>query len=165
MTMDPVKGAVSSIYGVITSKLDKNRSEWVLDGAAALIWGGNPDNYWRLQYVDGSYAKGTKAVDANGNPYEDYLWEFIDGEWWAFDSNGLAKMGWIYDEKYKGWFYVHIKHGMQTGWICVGDKWYYLDPTKANCEGKMYAAQWTPDGYYEDESGAWDGRPQMLKAQ
>lgn len=165
MTMDPVKGAVSSIYGVITSKLDKNRSEWVLDGAAALIWGGNPDNYWRLQYVDGSYAKGTKAVDANGNPYEDYLWEFIDGEWWAFDSNGLAKMGWIYDEKYKGWFYVHIKHGMQTGWICVGDKWYYLDPTKANCEGKMYAAQWTPDGYYVDESGAWDGRPQMLKAQ
>lgn len=165
MTMDPVKGAVSSIYGVITSKLDKNRSEWVLDGAAALIWGGNPDNYWRLQYVDGSYAKGTKAVDANGNPYEDYLWEFIDGEWWAFDSNGLAKMGWIYDEKYKGWFYMHIKHGMQTGWICVGDKWYYLDPTKANCEGKMYAAQWTPDGYYVDESGAWDGRPQMLKAQ
>ena len=165
MTMDPVKGAVSSIYGVITSKLDKNRSEWVLDGAAALIWGGNPDNYWRLQYVDGSYAKGTKAVDANGNPYEDYLWEFIDGEWWAFDSNGLAKMGWIYDEKYKGWFYVHIKHGMQTGWICVGDKWYYLDPKKANCEGKMYEAQWTPDGYYVDESGAWDGRPQMLKAQ
>ena len=29
----------------------------------------------------------------------------------------------------------------------------------------MYAAQWTPDGYYVDESGAWDGRPQMLKAQ
>ena len=165
LTMDPIKGLMGSKYGIITANYDDHRSHWVLDELSALIWGGSVDDYWKLQYRDGSYAKGSKAVDEHGKQYENYHWEFIDQKWRAFDSNGFSKLGWIYDENYDGWFYLHMKHGMQTGWICVGDKWYYMNPDTAGCEGKMYAAQWTPDGYYVDESGAWDGRPQMLKAQ
>ena len=165
LTLDPIKGLMGSKYGIITANYDDHRSHWVLDELSALIWGGSVDNYWKLQYRDGSYAKGSKAVDEHSKQYENYHWEFIDQKWRAFDSNGFSKLGWIYDENYDGWFYLHIKHGMQTGWICVGDKWYYMNPDTAGCEGKMYAAQWTPDGYYVDESGAWDGRPQMLKAQ
>ena len=165
LTLDPVKGLISSNYGILPANHDDHRSHWELDEISALIWGGSADNYWKLQYRDGSYAAGSKTMDENGNQYENYCWEFINGSWWAFDSNGFAKIGWLYDENYDGWFYIHIKHGMQTGWICVGDKWYYMNPDTAGCEGKMYAAQWTPDGYYVDESGAWDGRPQMLKAQ
>ena len=156
---------IGSKYGIITSNYDSHRSHWELDEISALIWGGSADNYWKLQYRDGSYAAGSKAIDENGKTYENYHWEFINKKWWAFDSDGFAKIGWLYDENYDGWFYIHVKHGMQTGWICVGDKWYYMNPDTAGCEGMMYAAQWTPDGYYVDENGAWDGRPQMLKAQ
>ena len=60
VTYDPIKGMVSSNYGIVTSKLDKNLCEWVYDGASALIWGGNADTYWKLMYIDGSYAKGSK---------------------------------------------------------------------------------------------------------
>ncbi|MBR5267648.1 MAG: leucine-rich repeat protein, partial [Lachnospiraceae bacterium] len=162
---DPIKGMVSSNYGIVTSKLDKNLCEWVYDGASALIWGGNADTYWKLMYIDGSYAKGSKAVDANGNTYENYHWEFIDGKWWTFDSNGFAKIGWLYDENYKGWFYIDVNRGMKTGWICVDGKWYYLEPKRGSNEGMMYAAQWTPDGYYVNADGAWDGRPAMQIAQ
>lgn len=165
LAQDPVKGLVGSKYGIITANHDDQRSHWVLDEISALIWGGSSENYWKLQYRDGSYAEGSKAVDENGKVYENYHWELINKRWWAFDSNGFAKLGWIYDENYKGWFYIHIKHGMQTGWICVGGKWYYMNPDTEGCEGMMYAAQWTPDGYYVNEDGAWDGRPAMQMAQ
>ena len=38
---------------------------------------------------------------------------------------------------------------MQTDWIKVGGKWYYLDPN-----GAMYADTITPDGHRVDASGA-----------
>ncbi|MBQ2022133.1 MAG: hypothetical protein II213_00265, partial [Lachnospiraceae bacterium] len=77
-------------------------------------------------------------------------------------ADGAKFTGWLL--KSEGYYYYR-KGVKVTGWVNEGSTWYYMNPDTAGCEGKMYAAQWTPDGYYVDESGAWDGRPQMLKAQ
>ncbi len=162
LTMDPVKGLTSSIYGVLTGNSKDMCSEWQLDQVSALIWGGDVNNYWKFQYKNGTYAKGTKVTEADGSVREDYLWEYINGKWWAFDSQGFAKLGWLYDYDYNAWFYIHIKHGMQTEWICVGDKWYYMNPQDDGRKGVMYEDSMTPDGYYVDASGAWDGREAVV---
>jgi len=59
-------------------------------------------------------------------------WQYIDGCWFYYDSNGA---------KLKGWQYIN-------------DKWYYLDE-----DGICYLNKKTPDGYWVDASGAWDGKP------
>ncbi|MFR3988032.1 MAG: hypothetical protein ACLTY7_09445 [Clostridium fessum] len=47
---------------------------------------------------------------------------------------------------------------MQTGWVLIDGKWYYFHPTSDGMRGLMYAGRKTPDGYYVDENGVWDGR-------
>ena len=39
---------------------------------------------------------------------------------------------------------------MQTGWVSVGGKWYYMD-----ANGVMMFNRMTPDGFKVDESGSW----------
>ena len=157
ITLHPVKGYVSSNYGIMARDNQDKHSKWKLDEISALIWGGNKDSYWQLQYPNGSVAKGSKSVDQNGNPVENYHWEQVNGKWWIFDSNGYAKMGWVYDPNYQSWFYIDMKKGMRTGWIQVNNQWYYLHEASDARMGCMYAATRTPDGYYVKEDGAWDG--------
>ena len=47
---------------------------------------------------------------------------------------------------------------MQTGWGLIDGVWYYFHPVSDGRKGIMYAGQKTPDGYYVDENGAWDGK-------
>ena len=82
----------------------------------------------------------------------------INGNWWAFDETGYAKTGWLRDEDYGGWFYMDLEHGMQTGWVLLDGVWYYFNPSSDGKRGIMYAGQRTPDGYYVDKNGVWDGR-------
>lgn len=158
ITLDPVKGYVSSNYGIMARDNQDKHSGWKVDEISALIWGGNVDDYWQLQYPNGSVAKGSKSVDQNGNPVENYLWEQVNGKWWIFDSKGYAKMGWVYDPNYQAWFYIDVKNGMRTGWIQVNNLWYYLHEASDGRKGCMYAATRTPDGYYVNADGAWDGK-------
>ena len=71
---------------------------------------------------------------------------------------GYAKTGWLRDENYGGWFYMDPEHGMQTGWMLLNGVWYYFNPISDGKRGIMYAGQRTPDGYYVDKNGVWDGR-------
>ena len=87
-----------------------------------------------------------------------HRWEQINGKWWAFDETGYAKTGWLRDEDYGGWFYMDPEHGMQTGWVLLNGVWYYFNPISDGKRGIMYAGQKTPDGYYVDKNGVWDGR-------
>ena len=62
------------------------------------------------------------------------------------------------DQDYGGWFYLDPEHGMQTGWVLIDGKWHYFHPTSDGRKGILYVGRLTPDGYYVDENGVWDGK-------
>ena len=144
---DPIRGWTSSDRGIITgaanSTANDGYSHWMQD-----------DHGWWLRFADNSYPKGQK----HGTSGTAYAWELINGNWWAFDENGYVKTGWLWDETFGGWFYIDPERGMQTGWVLIDGVWYYFHPVSDGRKGIMYAGQKTPDGYYVDENGAWDGK-------
>lgn len=144
---DPVRGNVTSDKGIITgannSMANDGYSHWMQD-----------EHGWWLRFANNSYPKGAKSGEAGAT----YAWELINGNWWAFDENGYAKTGWLRDDTYNGWFYADPDTGMKIGWVLINGKWYYFHPTSDGKRGIMYVGQNTPDGYYVDETGAWDGK-------
>lgn len=144
---DPVRGRTNSIIGILTgtanSTANDGKSHWMQD-----------EHGWWLRFADNTYPKGEKRI-TGGIAYN---WEKIKGTWWAFDENGYAKTGWLRDEDYSGWFYVDPEHGMQTGWVLINGVWYYFHPVSDGRQGLMYTERRTPDGYYVDENGVWDGK-------
>ena len=114
---------------------------------------------WWLRFADSSYPKAEKR-GTNGIAY---AWEQVNGNWWAFDESGYIKTGWMRDEDYNGWFYLDPEHGMQTGWVLIDGKWHYFHPTSDGRKGILYVGRLTPDGYYVDENGAWDGREAKIR--
>ena len=144
---DPIRGRISSDRGIMTgaanSTANDGYSHWMQD-----------EHGWWLRFADNSYPKGKK----HGTSGIAYAWELINGNWWAFDENGYAKTGWLRNETFGGWFYIDPKRGMQIGWVLIDGVWYYFHPVSDGRKGIMYAGQKTPDGYYVDENGAWDGK-------
>lgn len=53
------------------------------------------------------------------------------------------------------WLLKNYKGVTLTGWKFHNEKWYYLDPQTGACWMNIY----TPDGYFVDATGAWDGNP------
>ena len=144
---DPIRGWTSSDRGIITGAANSIAN----DGYSH--WMQNEHGWW-LRFADNSYPKGRK----HGTSGSAYAWEYINGSWWAFDEHGYAKTGWLRDEAFGGWFYMDPERGMQTGWVLIDGVWYYFHPVSDGRRGIMYAGQKTPDGYYVDEKGAWDGK-------
>ena len=144
---DSVKGTIDSMAGIITGEtnsfVNDGKSHWMLD-----------EHGWWLRFADNTYPKG--SVRESGGI--SHSWEHINGNWWAFDQTGYAKTGWLRDEDYGGWFYMDLEHGMQTGWVLLNGAWYYFNPVSDGKRGMMYAGQRTPDGYYVEKNGVWDGR-------
>lgn len=133
---------------------------------------------WWFEFRDGTYPAGEKTSDQTG---EKLGWIQKDGKWWAFGSDGYLKSGWAqdnasgkwylidentgmqtswhYDESDQHWYYLDPASGaMLTGWQFINGKWYYLSKTSGAVPlGSMYREIMTPDGYYVDKDGAWDG--------
>lgn len=133
---------------------------------------------WWFEFKDGTYPAGEKTSDQNG---EKLGWIQKDGKWWAFGSGGYLKRGWAqdnasgkwylidentgmqtswhYDESDQHWYYLDPASGvMLTGWQFINGKWYYLSKISGAVPlGSMYREIRTPDGYYVDKDGAWDG--------
>ena len=133
---------------------------------------------WWFEFKDGTYPAGEKTSDQNG---EKLGWIQKDGKWWAFGSDSYLKRGWAqdnasgkwylidentgmqtswhYDESDQHWYYLDPASGaMLTGWQFINGKWYYLSKTSGAVPlGSMYREIRTPDGYYVDKDGAWDG--------
>ena len=143
VTRDSQKGYRNVEQGVITGAsnqtVNDGYSHWMKDAKG-----------WWLRFSDGTWP----MADRTGA----YHWEHINGKWWAFNETGYAKTGWLRDEDYGGWFYMDPEHGMQTGWVLLDGVWYYFNPISDGKRGIMYAGQRTPDGYYVDKNGVWDGR-------
>ena len=144
---DPVRGRTNSTIGILTgtanSTANDGKSHWMQD-----------EHGWWLRFADSSYPKAEKR-GTNGIAY---AWEQVNGNWWAFDESGYIKTGWMRDEDYGGWFYLDPEHGMQTGWVLIDGKWHYFHPTSDGRKGILYVGRLTPDGYYVDENGVWDGK-------
>ncbi len=95
-----------------------------------------------------------------------------DGKWYHFDENGNMRTGWYQDTDQK-WYYLEPDGSMSSGWKEINGKWYYLEPDGSMASGwKEINGKWyyldkksgeaivngyTPDGYYVDGSGAWNG--------
>lgn len=133
---------------------------------------------WWFEFKDGTYPAGEKISDQNG---EKLGWIQKDGKWWAFGSDGYLKTGWVFDGASGKWYLLNEKTGMQigwhydesgrfwyyldpvsgamlTGWQLINGKWYYFSKTSGAVPlGSMYKETRTPDGYYVDKDGAWDG--------
>ena len=143
VTRDSQKGYRNVEQGVITGAsnqtVNDGYSHWMKDAKG-----------WWLRFSDGTWP----MADRTGA----YHWEKINGRWWAFDETGYAKTGWLRDEDYGGWFYMDPEHGMQAGWMLLNGVWYYFNPISDGKRGIMYAGHRTPDGYYVDKNGVWDGR-------
>lgn len=144
---DPVRGRTNSTIGILTgtanSTANDGKSHWMQD-----------EHGWWLRFADSSYPKAEKR-GTNGIAY---AWEQVNGNWWAFDESGYIKTGWMRDEDYGGWFYLDPEHGMQAGWVLIDGKWHYFHPTSDGRKGILYVGRLTPDGYYVDENGVWDGK-------
>lgn len=105
------------------------------------IWGDAtaPDG-WAYAYIkdDGKYATG---------------WQYIEGAWYCFDSEGynLMLQDTVYYDKAAKKKYVLTRSGiMGTGWVKAKDKWYFADSSGALKTG------WVEDGghrYFLDASG------------
>ena len=105
------------------------------------IWGDAtaPDG-WTYAYIkdDGKYATG---------------WQYIEGAWYCFDSEGynLMLQDTVYYDKAAKKKYVLTRSGiMGTGWVKAKDKWYFADSSGALKTG------WVEDGghrYFLDASG------------
>ena len=63
-------------------------------------------------------------------------WQYINDNWYLYGEDGT----------------------MRYGWQMVDGVWYYLS-SKGICLLDTY----TPDGYYVDATGAWDGQPAVPK--
>lgn len=134
---------------------------------------------------NGTITAGWEA-DENGNSmyikadgtYITSSWLTVDEKSYYMDENGIMLTdtitpdgvyvnkkgertnyipGWTQDEK--GWRYIQ-KNGYYAGatWIQGEDgKWYYM-----NIGTYMETDDVTPDGYYVDENGIWDGQPSTV---
>lgn len=141
------------------------------------IWKRDEKGWW-FEFTNGTYPAGKKSENNSG---EKPFWIWTGGRWWAFDSEGYLKTGWVFDGASGKWYLLNEKTGMQigwyydesghcwyyldpvsgamlTGWQLINGKWYYLSKTSGAVPlGSMYKETRTPDGYYVDKDGAWDG--------
>ena len=166
---------VSLPSGVDTSTLPADVRKYLInvDGSDAGAYNGTVTAGW-VNEADGSrrYRKPDGTYVANG-------WLNVDDELYYMDANGVMLKdtitpdgiyvnvngektsyipGWYWDPA-GCWRYIQ-KNGyyMSNGWLQDTDgKWYYF-----NLGAQMETDDITPDGYYVDANGVWDGNPSSI---
>ena len=107
-------------------------------------------------------------------------WLVVDEETYYMDVNGIMLKDTISPDGY----YINEdgeRQNYMPGWVQDGDRWRYIakdgyyaaNGWQQDTDGRWYyfdmaaymvADDYTPDGYYVDASGAWDGQPANLTA-
>ena len=118
---------------------------------------------------------------ADGYLKTGWVLDGTDNRWYQIDENAGMRTGWYFGQSDdKNWYYLDpVSGAMMTGWQFINGKWYYfavtsaapqwkydpvtgkwiLDDRSSGCPyGAMYQNTLTPDGYYVDKNGAWDGQ-------
>ena len=95
----------------------------------------------------------------NGYLKRGWAQDNASGKWYLIDENTGMQTSWHYDESDQHWYYLDPASGvMLTGWQFINGKWYYLSKISGAVPlGSMYREIRTPDGYYVDKDGVWDG--------
>ena len=143
-----------------------------VDGSDAGAYEGTITAGWVTENNQKKYRKSDGTYVTNG-------WLNVDDESYYMDENGVMLAdtitpdgvyvnangektnympGWYQDAG--GWHYI-LKNGRYAGatWIQDTDgKWYYM-----NIGTYMETDDITPDGYYVDANGVWDGKPSTQK--
>ncbi len=118
---------------------------------------------WRYKYADGAIEIGHVSAETN---QEQVAWQHINGNWWAFGSDGYLKNGWVLDQSSNKWYWNDENTGMQKGWQFINNKWYYFSTVENSLDarpyGSMYQNEKTPDGYFVTADGSWDGNSPAL---
>lgn len=78
-------------------------------------------------------------------------WQLENGSWYWLGTSGAMHANWQLIDG--SWYWMSADGAMRTGWQRIDGAWYYLAD-----DGRMLANTLTPDGYYVDASGVWDGR-------
>ena len=122
--------------------------------------------------------------DANG--IMEFGWiKSQNGKWYhthaVSDGNlGILHKGWYYEPMDGKWYYLDEKTGaMLDGWVSLSGKYYYFteaplvpeqtyfqrengywyyDNHNRRPYGSMYQNEMTPDNYFVDQNGVWDGK-------
>jgi len=135
--------AVSLILGMAqmvnasdTQEVVEQQGEWV-----------NTGNRWWYCNADGSYpAKCWQYIDHNwyyfdSMGYRVTGWQKLSGSWYLLNQSGQMLTGW---QKTGGkWYYMNSSGQMKTGWVYSGGKWYYLGGS-----GAMLTDWQKVDGYW-----------------
>jgi len=126
-------------------------SGWITDGGK-----------WYYLNADGSRGSNQWALNSSnklvyvgeGGTVRTSCWIWYSNNWYYLNSDGTkATNKWAQDGS-KKWFYLGPEGTMKTScWLLDGGKWYYL-----NSDGSMAVNTKTPDGYYVDINGVWDGK-------
>lgn len=124
-------------------------------------WQQDEDGKYRYLKPDGTYVSNGWLKVSDQQYYMDengiMLADTITPDGYYVNSSGEKTSyhpGWVQDDK--GWRYVG-KNGYYAASTWVQDtdgKWYYF-----NIAAYMETDSITPDGYYVDASGVWDGNP------
>ena len=159
--------------GVDSSTLPAEVRKYLInvDGSDAGAYSGTVTNGWDKQDGKWIYRKPDGGLVTNG-------WLNVDDENYYMDENGFMLAdtitpdgvyvnakgektnympGWVQNDR--GWKYV-LKHGYYAAstWVQGADgNWYYFD-----IGGYMVTDKQTPDGYYVDVNGVWDGQPTTI---
>lgn len=130
-------------------------------------------------YKGSSYKVGNKITVNQDRTYYDFTQKIKDtgpgtyhftitdsaGRTWTsencqVDENMLEDVGKLTWSKENGFWKLRDYRGqLLTGWQKVDGKWYYLDTKTGVC----YTNTYTPDGYYVNSEGVWDGQTAISK--
>ena len=107
---------------------------------------------------------GIIAEKKNLGPGVDKGWEPIDIGWKFKQEDGTyLTNAWRQDSNGK-WYYFSVtsatplwRYDLTTG------RWIFDPKSNGRPYGAMYQNIQTPDGYYVDENGAWDGREAKIR--
>lgn len=130
--------------------------DYVVEGS----WQQTADGRWRLSRADGQNY--TDAWVPAYNSYANLSAGQLAFDWFVFDKDGYMMTGWYTDEKGER-FYLNTasdntQGAMKTGWNLIDGKYYYFNEEPDGTRGKLYQNTKTPDGYYVDKDGVWDGK-------
>ena len=122
-------------------------------------WKAVGDGRWRLGRPDGTDYAGTWV--AAYNPYANASSGQMVFDWFLFDTEGYLITGWYTDEQGNTYYLNpsanNAQGAMFFGWNIIDGKYYYFNEEPDGARGKLYRNTTTPDGYYVDENGVWDG--------
>ena len=162
----PVKTDVTTGTCQYSSTTPVSNGEWAKTGPSWWEYrvSGKPLTGWQFVNWSGGNdwfyfnSSGTMQIGLQNLPYSG-----TRGTFYLDTTSGAMQTGWKFVESAKSWYFFDKCTGAAlTGWQELeyngAVKWYFF-----NNGGAMYEDSYTPDGYYVDSSGAWDGKPKDLE--